>query len=138
MDPVLTSPGLTVAPLPNKLVWTGRILTGLSVAFLLFDGVVKLSPIEPVVEAFGRLGYPVELAPYLGTVLVACTALHAIPRTQLLGALLLTAYLGGACASHVRIGDPFWFPIVMGLMLWAGLYLREPRLRMLLGTPGAA
>jgi hypothetical protein len=114
------------------------VLTGLVVAFLLFDGGVKLIPIEPVLEALHRLGYPVELARHLGVVLVSCTALHAIPRTQLLGALLSTAYLGGATATHVRMGDPFWFPIVMGVMLWAGLSLREPRLRALLGAPGAA
>jgi hypothetical protein len=131
MDQVLTSPGLTVAPALKKLVWTGRVLTGLVVAFLLFDGAVKLIPIEPVLQAFRRLGYSVEFAPYLGAVLVSCTALYAIPRTQVLGALLLTAYLGGAVATHVRIGDPFWFPIVMGVMLWAGLYLREPLLRAL-------
>jgi DoxX-like protein len=132
MEQVLTSPGLTVAPLSNKLVWTGRALTGLVVAFLLFDGAVKLIPIEPVLEAFRRLGYPVEVARYLGAVLLSCTALYAIPRTQVLGALLLTAYLGGATATHVRVGDPFWFPIVMGVLLWAGLYLREPRLRALI------
>jgi len=70
--------------------------------------------------------------------LVTCTVLYVVPRTQVLGALLLTAYLGGATATHVRIGDPFWFPVVMGVILWAGLYLREPRLRALLTTPSAA
>jgi hypothetical protein len=139
MDQTHTLPGLAVAPISKKrLVWTGRVLTGLVVAFLLFDGGVKLIPIEPVLEAMHRLGYPAELARHLGVVLVSCTALHAIPRTRLLGALLLTAYLGGATATHVRIGDPFWFPIVMGVMLWAGLCLREPRLRALLGAPAAA
>ncbi|HWO13115.1 MAG TPA: DoxX family protein [Polyangiaceae bacterium] len=138
MDQVHPLPGLTVAPISQKLVWTGRVLTGLVVAFLLFDGAVKLIPIEPVIEAMRRLGYPVEIARPLGVVLLSCTALHAVARTQFLGALLLTAYLGGATATHVRIGDPFWFPIVMGVMLWAGLYLREPRLRALLGAPGAA
>jgi hypothetical protein len=138
MDQVFTSPGLTVAPLSKKLVWTGRVLMALIVAFLLFDGAVKLIPIEPVLEAFRRLGYPVELARSLGALLLSCTALYVIPRTQVLGALLLTAYLGGATATHVRIGDPFWFPIVMGVLLWASIYLREPRLRALLAAPEAA
>jgi DoxX-like protein len=140
MDQVLTSPGPTAAAptFSTKLVWTGRVLTGLVVAFLLFDGAVKLIPIEPVLEAFRRLGYPVELARHLGVLLVSCTALYAVPRTRVLGALLLTAYLGGATATHVRVGDPFWFPIAMGVLLWAGLYLCEPRLRALLRTPAAA
>lgn len=142
MDQVLTSPRFdsprldsprVTAPLSNKLVWTGRVLTGLVVAFLLFDGAVKLIPIDPVVEAFARLGLPVDLARHLGVLLLSCTLLHVLPRTQVLGASLLTAYLGGATTTHVRIGDPFWFPIALGVMLWAGLYLREPRLRMLLG-----
>jgi DoxX-like family len=132
MDLMFTSPGLTVAPFSKKLVQTGRVLTGLVVAFLAFDGAMKLIPIEPVIEAMGRLGYPSELARHLGVLLVACTALHVVPRTQLLGALLLTAYLGGATATHVRIGDPFWFPIALGVVLWAGICLREPRLRTLL------
>jgi hypothetical protein len=137
MDHVLTSPGLTLVPPSKKLVWTGRVLTGLVVAFMVFDGAVKLVPIEPVLEAMGRLGYPLGIARYLGVLLLSCTALYAIPRTQLLGAVLLTAYLGGATATHVRIGDPFWFPIVMGVLLWAGVYLREPRLRALLVGPKA-
>ncbi len=138
MDQVLTSPGLTRAPVSKKLVWTGRVLSGSVVAFMLFDGAVKLIPIEPVLEAMRRLGYPVELARHLGVLLLSCTVLYAIPRTRVLGALLLTAYLGGATATHVRIGDPFWFPIIMGVLVWAGLYLREPRLRALMAVPDAA
>lgn len=138
MEQVLSSPSLAVAPFSKKLVWTGRVLTGLVVGFLVFDGVVKLVPIEAVLEACRRLGYPVEMARHLGVVLVSCTALFVIPRTQVLGALLLTAYLGGATATHVRIGDPFWFPIVMGVMLWAGLCLREPRALALLVGGAAA
>jgi hypothetical protein len=138
MDQALTAPRLTVAPFSKNLVWTGRVLTGLVVAFLVFDGAVKLIPIEPVLEALRRLGYPIEIARHLGMLLLPCTALHVIPRTQLLGALLLTAFLGGATATHVRIGDPFWFPIAIGVMLWAGFFLREPRLRALLEVRKAA
>lgn len=138
MEQVLTSPSVAVAPVSKNLVWTGRILTALVVAFSVLDGAVKLVPIDPVVEALGRLGYPIELARHLGVLLLSCTALFVIPRTRVLGAVLLTAYLGGATATHVRIGDPFWFPIVMGVLLWAGFYLREPRLRALLAVREAA
>jgi hypothetical protein len=137
MENVLASP-LPAATISKPLVWTGRVLTGLVVAFLLFDGAVKLVPIAAVIESCHRLGYPADLARHLGLVLVACTVLHVIPRTQVLGALLLTAYLGGATATHVRVGDPFWFPIMFGVILWAGLLLRQPRLRALLSAPSAA
>jgi len=138
MENVLSSPLSAAAPSSKKLVWAGRVLTGLVVVFLLFDGAIKLVPIAAVIEATQRLGYPVDIARHLGLLLVTCTVLYVVPRTQVLGALLLTAYLGGATATHVRIGDPFWFPVVMGVILWAGLYLREPRLRALLTTPSAA
>jgi hypothetical protein len=128
MENVLVSP----APASTKLIWTGRILSGLVVAFLLLDGAMKLVPIAPVIEASARLGWPVELARSLGVLLVASTVLHVIPRTRFVGALLLTAYLGGATATHVRIGDPFWFPILMGVILWAGFTLRDARLRAVL------
>jgi DoxX-like protein len=130
MAHVLTS--AAPAALSNKLIWTGRVLTGLTAAFLLLDGAMKLVPIAPVIEACQRLGYDPSLARSLGLLLITCTIVHLIPRTQLLGAVLLTAYLGGATASHVRVGDPCWFTVVMGVILWAGLYLREPRLRTLL------
>ena len=138
MENVLTSPALPATPVSKKLVWTGRVLTGLIVAFLLFDAALKLVPIAAVVEASLRLGYPADIARHLGVLLLACTVLHIIPRTQVLGAVLLTGYLGGATATHVRIGDPFWFPVVMGAILWLGLYLRHPRLRALLATPSAS
>ncbi len=134
MENVLVSPAPAAAPVSKKLVWTGRVLTGLVVAFLLFDGAIKLFPVAPVIDAFNRLGYSPDIASQLGVLLLACTVLYAIPRTQVLGALLLTAYLGGATATHVRVGDPFWFPIVMGVIVWAGLYLREPRVRALLAS----
>jgi hypothetical protein len=138
MENVLASPVLITTPTSKKLVWTGRLLTGLAVAFLLFDGAIKLVPITAVIESSQRLGFPAELARHLGLVLIASTVLHLIPRTQVLGTLLLTAYLGGATAIHVRIGDPFWFPIIMGVILWAGLYLRSPRVRRFLFAPSAA
>jgi hypothetical protein len=138
MENVLASPVVIAAPVSKKLVWTGRLLSGLVVAFLLLDGAVKLVPLAAVIESSQRLGFPGELARHLGLVLVASTVLHVIPRTQVLGALLVTAYLGGATAIHVRIGQPFWFPVLMGAILWAGLYLRNPRLRGLLAAHAAA
>jgi hypothetical protein len=138
MENALSSP-LPAARTAKKLVWAGRVLTGLVVAFLLFDGAIKLIPIAAVVEACQRLGYPAGIARHLGLLLVACTVLHVIPRTQVMGGLLLTAYLGGATATHLRVGEPFWFPVMMGVILWAGLYLRAPRLRaFLVAAPPAS
>jgi hypothetical protein len=122
----------------NKALWTGRILSGLVVFFLLVDAGFKLiRPLPaPAVEAFGKLGYPVEFAAGIGILLLTCVALYLIPRTSILGAILLTGYLGGAVASHVRVGDPWFshalFPVYIGLLVWGGLYLRDQRLRALI------
>lgn len=138
MENVLISPTPLIARSSRSLVWTGRVLTGLIVAFLLLDAIGKLIPLAPVIEGTRQLGYAVEVIRPLGVVLALSTVLYAIPRTQVLGALLLTAYLGGATATHVRDGASFWFPIAMGVILWAGLCLRNPRLRALVLTPPAA
>jgi hypothetical protein len=122
----------------NKAFWTGRILSGLVVLFLLVDAGFKLiRPLPaPAVEAFGKLGYPVEFAAGIGVLLLSCVALYLIPRTSVLGTILLTGYLGGAVASHVRVGDPWFshalFPVYVGLLIWGGLYLRDDRLRALI------
>jgi hypothetical protein len=112
-------------------LWTGRIISTLIVLFLAFDGIVKVMRIAPVLKAFDQLGYSQSLAVPLGIVLLACTALYAWPRTSVLGAILLAAYLGGATATHVRAGQPFYFPIIFGVLVWLALYLREVRLRAL-------
>ena len=115
--------------------WAGRIMSGLGVAFLLMDGVMKLFRPAVVREAFARLGYPESEIIGVGVLLLICTALYLIPRASILGALLLTGYLGGAVATHVRVGDPLLshvlFPTYIAALLWVGLYLREPRLRAL-------
>ncbi len=121
-----------VVPVSKKKLWAGRIISTLVVLFMLFDGVIKLLKIVPVVEAFARLGYPVSLAVGIGMLGLTCTVVYAIPRTSILGAILLTGYLGGATATHVRAGEPFYFPILFGVLVWAGLFLREDRLRALL------
>lgn len=116
-------------------LWTGRILSGLMSLFLLADGVAKLFKPAPVVEGTVKLGYPESVIVGLGIVLVASTVLYMIPRTSVLGAILLTGYLGGAVATHLRVGDPLLthtlFPVFFGMLIWGGLYLRNRRVRAL-------
>jgi hypothetical protein len=110
--------------------WTGRILSGVVIAFMVFDGVLHLLKPAPVVEAFAQLGYPVSLSVGIGILELICTALYAIPRTAALGALLLTAYLGGAIATQVRVEAgwfPTTFPVLIAALLWSGLALRDSR-----------
>jgi len=127
---------IQTAPASKKMLWTGRIISAVVVLFLLFDSVIKFIKPAPVIEASAHLGLPDSLAVVLGIVLLACTAIYAIPRTSILGAILLTGYLGGAVATHLRIGDPLFsqalFPVYMGVLLWGGLFLREDRLRALI------
>src|SRR5215471_10000161 len=108
--------------------WGGIVLTVLVAAFLMLDAVVKLVVIGPVVTAFAELGYPISLAPVIATLAIACLTVYLIPRTSILGAILLTGYLGGAIASHARIGSPLFthtlFPIYIALMVWGGVFLR--------------
>ena len=116
---------------PRIALWTARIVAGVIVALLLLAAAVKLLAIAPVVEATRQLGYSVDVIRPLGLVLTLSALLYAIPRTRLLGAVLLTGYLGGATATHVRAGTPFWLPIVLGAILWAAYYVRSPELRAL-------
>ena len=122
---------------PSKgSIWTGRILSILVILFLTFDVVLKFLKPPPVVDAFSHLGLPFVLCVPIGIILLFCTLLYAIPQTSILGAILLTGYLGGAVLTHLRVGDPLashiLFPIYLGVLLWLGLYLRETRLRPLL------
>jgi len=120
----------------NSRILAGRILSGLVILFLLFDGVTKLMLIKPVTDAMPQLGYPVSLARPIGVIVLACLALYVIPRTAVLGAILLTGFLGGAVATNLRIGNPLLShvlsPVYVGLMVWGGLYLRDARLRALI------
>lgn len=115
-----------------KSLWAGRIISALVVLFLLFDAVAKLMKITPVLEAFTRLGFSTGLAVPIGVLLLVCTIVYVIPPRSILGAVLLTAYLGGATVTHLRAGQPFYFPVVFGVLVWGGLYLREDRLRALI------
>jgi len=117
----------------KKALWSGRILSGWLVLFLLFDGVVKVLKLAPAMEGTARLGYPSSLVVPIGIVELLCVAAYVIPRTSILGAILLTGYLGGATATQVRLEDPwFFFPVVVGVLVWAGLLLRDARLRSLI------
>src|SRR5438128_667571 len=117
----------------NKaIIWTGRVLSALAVLFLTFDATIKLFNIQPVVDASKLLGLPVELAPVLGMISLACLVIYLLPRTAPLGAVLMTGYLGGAIAIQARVeAAPFSliFPIILGALLWGGLYLRDKRVR---------
>jgi len=135
MENVLVSSTPLAASGARTSLWIGRVITGLIVAFLVFDAIGKLIVIGPVLEGTRELGYAVSVIRPLGVVLLVSTLLHVVPRTQLLGAVLVTAYLGGATATHVRVGQPFWFPVAMGILLWIAFYLRNPRLRALVIAP---
>jgi hypothetical protein len=123
----------------KKRLWASRIMSGVVVLFLIFDGVTKLMTITPVVEGMRKLGYPVPLAPVIGAILLICVVLYVIPRTAPLGAILLTGYLGGAVASQLRIEMPLLgytlFPIYVAVLAWGGLYLRDSRVRALFRQP---
>jgi hypothetical protein len=119
----------------NALGWTGYVLSGLSGSFLLLDGTMKLFKPAPVVEATVGLGFPESVIVGLGIVLTVSTILYLVPRTAVLGSILLTGYLGGAVATHVRVDEgwfPILFPVAIGAMAWGGLVLRDERLRALL------
>jgi DoxX-like family len=115
----------------NVMLWAGWIISGLVVLFLAFDGVTKIIKLANVVEASEQLGVPSHTIVGIGIVLLACTVIYSIPQTAVLGAILLTGYLGGATAIHVRAESgvfPVAFSIVFGVLVWAGVVLREPRL----------
>jgi hypothetical protein len=116
-------------------LWTGRIISGLLVAFLFFDGITKVFKESHVMAAFAQIGYPTHLAPVIGSILLACVAIYVIPPTAILGAILLTGYLGGATEVNLRAGhSPFetLFPVIFGVLVWLSLFLRDARLRSLI------
>ncbi|MDQ6870483.1 MAG: DoxX family protein [Gemmatimonadota bacterium] len=123
------------AGVSKRKLWAGRIMSGIVVLFLIFDGVTKLMTIAPVVEGMRKLGYPVPLAPVIGAIVLICVVFYLIPRTAPLGAILLTGFLGGAVASQLRLQMPLFgytlFPIYLGVLAWGGLYLRDRRVRAL-------
>jgi hypothetical protein len=127
--------GTQVGSVSKGSLWAGRTVSALVVLFLLFDGITKVMKVKPVLDASAQLGYPVGTIVGIGITLLVCTALYVIPRTAVLGAILLTGYLGGAVASQVRIANPMFdtlFPIIFALLAWVGILLREERLRALI------
>ena len=127
---------IQTAPGSKKTRWAGRVMSALVVLFMLFDGVIKVIKLAPAMEGTAQLGVPVSLVPTLGIIVLVCSALYAIPRTAVLGAILLTGYLGGAAAIQMRVGNPLFthvlFAVYIGVLAWAGLFLREDRLRALI------
>jgi hypothetical protein len=121
----------------NRVYWAGCAMSGVVIAFLLMDAVMKLMALPVVLEAGAPLGLPgADMARGLGAVLLACALLYIVPQTAVLGAILLTGYLGGAVATHMRVGSPLFthvlFGVYLGILLWGGLYLRDARLRALI------
>lgn len=126
------STNMQVAPVSKAALWIGRVMSGVIVLLFAFSAVMKLVQAPAVADGFKHLEWPVNYALGLGVLELACAIIYAIPRTAVLGAVLLTGYLGGAIATHVRIGEQVIPHIIFGLMIWGGLYLRDPRLRALL------
>jgi len=127
----------TQATAPTKAQkWTGYVLSTLVILFLLMDAVMKLMKLPVVIETSAKLGFVGPIIFQLGLILLLCVILYAIPQTSILGAILLTGYLGGAVCTHLRVGSPLFgfilFPTYLGAMLWLGIYLRDPRLRALI------
>lgn len=135
MEQVLTYSENQTTSISAVRLWTSRVFSALPALFLLVDSVMKLFKPAVVVEGTVRLGYSEAVILPLGIVLLACTILYLVPRTAVLGAILLTGYLGGAVATHVRVSEgwfPILFPIILGALLWGGLYLRGVRVQALI------
>lgn len=117
---------------PGRL-WTGRVIAGLVSLFLLFDATMKFVQPKPVVDAFVQTGWPIAVSSTLGALLLVSTVFYLIPRTAILGAILLTGYLGGAVAANVRLQNPLFshtlFPVYFGVLVWGSLWLRDPQLQ---------
>jgi hypothetical protein len=122
----------------NKALWTSRVMRAIVVLFLVMDAGMHLATPAPVIQAMNQLGFPLNVTVTLGVIELVCTALYVIPATSILGALLLTGYLGGAVAAHMRVGNPIFesyiFPVLVGALLWGGLLLIDSRLRALVSN----
>jgi hypothetical protein len=120
-------------PVSKKMIWTGRVLSAVPILMLLLSAVMKLMKPPAVLQGLAHYGYPETQIVGLGVLELVCTVIYAIPSTAVLGAILMSAYLGGATATNVRIGDPSWAAtVILGLLVWAGLYARDGRVRALL------
>ena len=117
-------------------LWVSRVLSGITIIFLLFDAITKLMMVPPVIEGTKKLGYPIELIPVIAIILLICTILYIIPKTSIFGAILLTGYLGGAVASNLRIESPLFsntlFPVYFAVLVWGAIFLRDNRVSSLI------
>ena len=124
---------MTSRSISARSLWTGRIISAMVVLFLLFDSITKIMEVSAVMKASTRIGYSAGTIPVIGIILLVSVVVYVIPRTSILGAILLTGYLGGAVATNIRIGAPLFsnvlFPVYFGILVWAGLYLRNQNLR---------
>ncbi|MBC9797828.1 DoxX family protein [Sinomicrobium weinanense] len=116
----------------KKMFWTGRIISILLILFLLLDAIMKIVKATPAVEGSIALGYPESAVVPMGIILLICTIFYIVPRTSILGAILLTGYLGGATTTHFRVGEPVWFAVIFGILVWLALYFCDERLRTLI------
>ncbi len=123
----------TKVAVTKKGLWAGRSVSGLAVLFMLFDSVTKLLKVDAVVKGSAQLGFSVGAIPVIGAILLVCVIIYVVPRTSILGAILITGYLGGAVASNLRVGTPLFsnilFPVYFGILVWTGVFLRDLRLR---------
>lgn len=121
-----------VAATPKWMLWTGRVLSAVPVFMLTMSGIMKLAKPPMVLEGFAKFGYPESTITPIGVTEIVCVLLYLFPKTAVLGAILITGYLGGATATHVRASEPFISPIIIGMIAWGGLVLRDARLRSIL------
>jgi uncharacterized membrane protein YphA (DoxX/SURF4 family) len=116
----------------KKMFWAGRVVSAIPVLILVMSGIMKFVKPPALIDEMSQMGWDMNMATGLGILELVCTVLYLIPQTSVLGAILLTGYLGGATAAHVRVGDQFFVTVIFGILIWLGLYLREPRLRSLI------
>ncbi|HEX4006315.1 MAG TPA: DoxX family protein [Acidobacteriaceae bacterium] len=135
--PAAAPPG-NAAVIGSGRLWTGRVITGLITLFMVFDAAMKFAKPKPVADAFVRTGWPIDLSVTLGVILAVSTIFYLIPRTAVVGAILLTGYLGGAVATNLRLHNPLFgntlFPVYFGVLVWAALWLRDPAIAHLIPT----
>ena len=132
-SPAITPSAATTAPTSKKMVWTGRVVSAIPVLLMLLSAVMKLLKVAPVVQGFQRYGYPESQIVMIGVLELLSCIVYLIPNTAVLGAILMTGYLGGATATNVRIGDPsYLMTVLLGVFVWVGLFFRDARLRALI------
>lgn len=132
-SPAISQSAAPAAPTSKKMLWTGRFISAIPVLLMIFSAVMKLIKAAPVVQGMPRYGYPESQIVMIGVLELLSCVVYVIPRTAVLGAILMTAYLGGATASNVRIGDPSYvMTVLLGVFVWGGLFFRDARVRALL------